>query len=334
MVEVGYFLSSEEHGPNELLHQARLAEDAGIGSVWISDHFHPWLDTQGNSPFVWSVIGAIGATTSLRVTTAVTCPIMRIHPAVVAQAAATAAIQTGGRFELGVGTGENLNEHILGQHWPVADDRLDMLEEACRVMRMLWSGEEVTYKGDHYTVENARLYTLPDSPPAIVMSGFGPKSTDRAAEIAEGYVSTRPDKELVDRYRRAGGIGEAQAGIKVCWGADEQECAELVHRLWRSSSVPGELSQELPTPAMFEQASQLVTVAQVAEKTPCGPDVEPIVESVKQYVDAGFDRIYINQVGPDQAGFFRFFTTELAPALREIGAVTASAVDLRDAALR
>src|SRR6266850_3178563 len=192
MTEIGYFLSSEEHGPRELLAQAQLAADAGIGTVWISDHFHPWLDEQGESPFVWSVIGAIAATTPLRVITAVTCPTTRIHPAIVAQAAATCAVMLHGRFELGVGTGEALNEHILGDRWPPIDVRLAMLTEAVGLMRQLWGGDEVTHRGEHYMVENARIYSLPATPPPVLMSGFGPKATRVAAAIADGYVSTRP----------------------------------------------------------------------------------------------------------------------------------------------
>ena len=219
MAEIGYFLSSEEHGPQELVRQARLASDAGIGSVWISDHFHPWLDDQGESSFVWSVIGAIAATTPLAVSTAVTCPTMRIHPAIIAQAAATSALLLDGRFELGVGTGEHLNEHIFGDRWPIADQRLDMLEEAVAVMRALWTGEEVTHRGEHYTVEDARLYSTPDAPPSVLVSGFGPKATDLAAKIADGYVSTKPDKDLVDRYRTGGGRGLASAGAEAVLGS-------------------------------------------------------------------------------------------------------------------
>lgn len=226
-VELGYFLSSEEHGPRELVRQAQLAERVGMRSVWISDHYHPWLDEQGESPFVWSVIGAIAATTQLRVTTAVTCPTMRIHPAVIAHAAATSTVLLEGRFELGVGSGENLNEHIFGDAWPVTDQRLEMLEEAIDVIRQLWSGGEITHRGRHYTVENARLYTLPGAPPPIVMSGFGPKSTELAGRIADGYASTMPDAELLETYRSSGGRGEASAGLKVCWGDDRVKCAEL-----------------------------------------------------------------------------------------------------------
>jgi G6PDH family F420-dependent oxidoreductase len=318
-VEIGYALSSEEHGPLDLVHQARLAEDAGIGSIWISDHYHPWLDEQGQSPFVWSVIGAISAATQLRVTTAVTCPTMRIHPAVLAQATATCAVMLNGRFEFGVGSGENLNEHILGSRWPIADERLEMLDEAIHLIRALWAGEEITYRGKHYIVENARLYTLPEQPPKVLVSGFGPKATDLAARVGDGYVNTSPAKGLVKRYRDHGGRGTANGSLKLCWGSDRDECAKLAHRVWRTSGVPGELSQELRTPALFDQAASMVSVEAMAEHMPCGPDVEPIVTAAKEYLDAGFDRLYLTQVGPEQAAFFEFFIHELAPALSEIG---------------
>jgi G6PDH family F420-dependent oxidoreductase len=318
VTKFGYFLSSEEHGPRALLEQAQLAADAGIERVWISDHFHPWLDEQGESPFVWSVIGAIAATTDLAVTTAVTCPTTRIHPVIIAQAAATSALLLDGRFELGVGTGENLNEHVLGDPWPPADTRLDMLEEAVAVIRKLWTGEEVTHHGDHYTVENARIYSLPATPPPIVVSGFGPKATDLAARIGDGYATTSPDGDLVARFR-AGGRGDSAGAIKVCWGSDRDACVDLAHKLWRNSAVPGELSQELRSPALFEQASQTVTPDAVAAQIPCGPDVEPIVTSVQAFVDAGFDRVYINQIGPDQKDFFQFYRDELRPALASRG---------------
>ncbi|MCU1401121.1 MAG: class F420-dependent oxidoreductase [Acidimicrobiales bacterium] len=318
-MEIGYALSCEEHGPLALVQQARLAEDAGIGSLWISDHFHPWLDEQGQSPFVWSVIGAIAMATRQRVTTAVTCPTMRVHPAVIAQAAATSAVLLEGRFELGVGSGENLNEHVLGDKWPTADERLERLEEAVELIRTLWTGEETTHHGKHYTVENARIYTRPETSPKVLMSGFGPKATDLAARLGDGYMNTSASAELLQRYRKAGGKGTADGSLKVCWGTDKGACAELAHRLWRTGGVPGELSQELRTPALFDQAAQLVTVDAIAEHMPCGPDPAPIVAAAKEFADAGFDRIFITQVGPDQAGFFAFFTRELASALRDIG---------------
>jgi G6PDH family F420-dependent oxidoreductase len=302
-----------------------MAADSGIGAVWISDHYHPWIDEQGHSPFVWSIIGGIAATTSLAVTTAVTCPSMRIHPAIVAHAAATSAVLLDGRFELGVGTGENLNEHVLGDRWPNAGERLAMLDEAIDVMRQLWSGEEVTHRGAHYTVENARLYTLPETPPPIVMSAFGPRALDLATRVADGFVTTSPDKELLDRYRAQGGRGLASAGLKVCWGPDKDECVQLAHRLWRTSGLPGELSQELRTPAHFEQASSIVPIESTAKSVVCGPDVGPFVDAVREYVDAGMDRVFISQMGPDQEGFFRFFREELLPALADIGVTPAGA---------
>ena len=318
MVEFGYFLSSEDNSPDALVHQARLASDAGIESVWISDHFHPWLDDQGESPFVWSVIGAISAVTDLHVATAVTCPTMRMHPVITAQAAATSSLLLDGKFTLGVGTGENLNEHVLGDTWPATDLRLEMLEEAVDVMRQLWSGETTTFRGKHYTAEAARIYSCPSAPPEVHVSGFGPNATDLAAKIADGYVSTSPDKELVDRYRAGGGKGPASAGFKFCWGADADDCAKTAHHLWRTSGVPGELSQELRTPAHFDQAAELVTVESVAENMPCGPDAEPIVELARKYVEAGFDRLYFSQIGDNQDEFFEFYARELGPMLADL----------------
>ena len=315
MPEFGYFLSSEEHSAPDLVRIAQQAEEAGFRSAWISDHYHPWLDSQGESSFVWCTLGGIAATTQLRVATAVTCPTMRTHPAVIAHAAATAATMFDGRFVLGVGTGENLNEHIIGRHWPPTDVRLEMLEEAIDVMRALWTGEVVTHHGRHYTVENARIYSLPAEPPPIMMSGFGPKATDVAARVADGYISTSPDRELVQRYVEHGGNGPKAAGVKVCWGEDEDQCAKLAHTLWRTSGVPGELSQELPMPAHFDQASQLVSEESVKETMACGPDPARHLEVIRKYVDAGFDEIYLSQVGPDQVGFFEFWTRELAPEL-------------------
>jgi G6PDH family F420-dependent oxidoreductase len=188
VTKFGYFLSSEEHSPRELIRQARLAEEAGFEALWISDHYHPWLAEQGNSPFVWSVIGAISQVCSLPITTAVTCPTIRVHPAVIAQAAASSAILTGGKFTLGVGSGEALNEHIFGDAWPNADTRLEMLEEAVEVMRKLWTGENYSHHGKHYTVENARIYTLPEQPIEVLISGFGPKPETYTSGVASGSV--------------------------------------------------------------------------------------------------------------------------------------------------
>jgi G6PDH family F420-dependent oxidoreductase len=312
---VGYHLSSEESAPSELVRIARLAEEAGFRDVQISDHFHPWIDAQGNSPFVWSVIGAIGATTDLRVGTAVTCPTMRTHPAIIAQAAATSATLCPGGFFLGVGSGENLNEHILGDRWPATDERLAMLEESLQVIRLLWEGGTTHFDGQYYALDNARIYNLPDEPTPIYLSGFGPKATELAARIADGYVNTGPDAELVKTYRAAGGRGPVQGTAKVCWNTDASAARKLMHELWPTSGLPGELAQELRTPTHFEQACELVDEAAAVGSSPHGPDPERYVELVRAYEDAGFTELYVHQIGPDQAGFFRFWSTEVAPRL-------------------
>src|SRR4051794_3630931 len=280
-MKIGYFLSCEENDPRALLDQARQAERAGFHALWISDHYHPWNDEQGHSAFVWSVIGALAQVTSLPVTTAVTCPTMRIHPAVIAQAAATSGVMHEGRFALGVGSGEALNEHILGEHWPEADVRLEMLEEAVEVMRKLWEGGQRSHRGRHYTVENARVYDLPDTPPPVLVSGFGPKAIRLAARIGDGFVTMSPDKDAIELYRSEGGKGPIHAGTKVCYMADEEPARKTVMRLWPNEALPGELAQILPTPSHFEQATELVTPDKLM--TPVGPDLDAHVESLRQY---------------------------------------------------
>ena len=313
MVSIGYFLSSEEFGPRDLVRNAKLAQDAGFERLWISDHYHPWNDNQGQSPFVWSVIGALSEAVDLPVTTAVTCPTVRIHPAVLAQAAATAAVQLQGRFVLGVGSGEALNEHILGDPWPSAGVRLDMLEEAVEVIRLLHQGGSRNHHGEHYVVENARVYTLPDEPVPIYVSAFGPKAVRLAAKIGDGFVCVKPDADLVRDYRVAGGRGPAQGGFKVCHAPTAAEGLETAHRIWPNDALPGELPQVLPQPEHFEQASQLVTPDML--DLPVGPDPEAYAQRVKAYVDAGFDEVYVSQIGPRQEEFFRFWREEVTPRL-------------------
>ncbi len=317
MVSMGYFLSCEEFGPRELVRQARLAEHAGFERLWISDHYHPWTGEQGNSPFVWSVIGALSEATSLPITTAVTCPTVRIHPAVIAQAAATAAVQTGGKFALGVGSGEALNEHILGDRWPPTPERLDMLDEAIDVMRKLFTGEQVTHRGPHYTVDNARLYTLPDEPPPIYVSGFGPKAARRAGEIGDGFCIVMPDADLIQRFRENGGGDKpVQAGLKVCFADTEADGVDTAHRLWATETLPGELGQTLPRPSDFEHATSLVTRDMVRDAFPCGPDLDKQITAVREFVDAGADEVYVQQIGPEQDAFFKAWQQEVLPALR------------------
>jgi G6PDH family F420-dependent oxidoreductase len=317
-MRIGHFPSSEEYTPAQLVEQATLAEEAGFEALWISDHYHPWNDAQGQSPFVWSVIGAIAQATDLPVTTAVTCPTVRTHPAVVAQAAATSAVMLDGRFTLGVGSGEALNEHILGTVWPTAERRLEMLEEAVDIIRRLFTGEVVRHEGTHYRVDTARLYTLPDTPPPIYVSGFGPHSTDLAARIGDGYITTQPDVELLRRFRDGSGGKPAQIGNKVCWAASEDEGVEIAHRLWANSGLPGELAQVLPSPRHFEQASQLVTPEQTRGSVACGNDVDAHVESLRPAVEAGFEEVYVANMGPHYADMIRAYGAEVIPALRDL----------------
>jgi G6PDH family F420-dependent oxidoreductase len=321
-MKIGYFLSCEEYDPHQLIEQAVLAEHAGFDGLWISDHFHPWNDEQGESPFVWGVIGALSRATTLPVTTAVTCPTMRMSPVITAQAAATAAVMHEGRFRLGVGSGEALNEHIHGDAWPSADVRLDMLEEAVDVMRKLWTGEEVDHRGQHYTVENARIYTLPDTPPPVYVSGFGPKATELAGRIGDGYVTTTPDQKLLARFREVSGGKPAMAGFKAAWAPTEDEGVDHAHRLWANAGLPGELAQVLPSPRHFEQASQLVTREMTRDSIVAGPDVQRHIESFQPYVDAGFDEIYVANMGPHYRQMIEAFGNEVLPAVRAQGAGT------------
>ncbi len=317
-MRIGYFLSCEEYTPAELLEQARGAERAGFSALWISDHYHPWVDAQGQSAFVWSMIGAIAQVCDLPVTTAVTCPTVRYHPAIVAQAAATSAVLLGeGRFTLGVGTGEALNEHVLGDRWPRTDVRLEMLEEAVEVIRELWTGEVVSHEGRHYTVDTARIYTLPDEPPPIYMSAFGPKALEVACRIADGFVTTSPDQESVETFRAAKGAdAPTQSGFKVAWGPSRDEAIDEAYRLWPNSGVPGELSQVLPSPQHFEQVSQLVTRESTAGSIVAGPDVARHLEQLQQYVDAGFDEVYVANMGPHYLDMIRTYGSEVLPQLR------------------
>jgi G6PDH family F420-dependent oxidoreductase len=314
--EIGYALSCEEHLPNDLVAHAARAEEVGFSFAAISDHFHPWTDSQGHSPMVWPVVGAIAhATGSLRLGTGVTCPTVRIHPAIVAHAAATAAAMMPGRFFLGVGTGENLNEHVLGDRWPPSDVRQEMLTEAVEVIRLLWQGGSQSHHGRHYVVENARLYTLPEELPPIMVAANGPNAARLAAEIGDGLVAVAPSGDVVDPYRHAGGKGPRYGQATVCWSESEDEAARTAHHYWPNAAVPGELLQELPMPAHFEQAAQLVTPDHLSEMLPLGPDPDRHVEGIRKYLDAGFDHVYVHQIGPDQEGFFRFYEREVLPKL-------------------
>jgi G6PDH family F420-dependent oxidoreductase len=318
MVEVGYKLCSEEHGPDELVGYAKRAEKAGFTFAMISDHFHPWTDSQGHSPFVWSVIGgAAQVTDKLRIGTGVTCPTIRIHPAIIAQAAATSAAMMPGRFILGLGSGENLNEHILGDRWPPADIRLELLEEAVEVIRLLWEGGQQSFYGAYYTVENAQLYTLPDRLPPIYIAASGPKAAEVAGRIGDGFIGTGPDAKVIEKFKKAGGEGKPCYGeIAVCWAAEEAAARRTAFERWPLAAIKGELSSELPVPAHFEQAARMVTEEDVAEKVVCGPEADRYVKKVREYAKAGYDHVWFHQIGPDQEGFFKFFEKEIKPRLR------------------
>ena len=320
MTRFGYALSSEEHRSADLIRNAAMAEESGFEFALISDHYHPWVDAQGHSPFVWTVLGGIARETQrLEVATGVTCPMIRIHPAIIAQATATTADLFEGRFFLGVGTGENLNEHILGDHWPPYDDRREMLIESIEIMRGLWEGKLFSHQGPHYVVENARLYTLPEQTPRIMIAAGGPATAEVAAELGDGMIVTSADAELIESFGSEGGAGKPIYGqTTVCWAPTEEEATQTLHRVWPNSGVPGDLSWELPLPKHFEQASSIVTPEMLAEATPVGPDLQRYVESVREFVEAGVENVYIHQVGPDQEGFFRFFREELLPELEKL----------------
>ncbi len=317
MAAIGYAMSSEEHPPAALVRHARGAEEAGFPFALISDHYHPWVDRQGQNPFVWAVLGGIaGATSRLRVGTGVTCPTTRIHPAIIAQASATVAAMMPGRFFLGVGTGENLNEHILGDPWPAPDKRLSMLAEAIELMRLLWEGGYKTHRGTHYTVEQARLYTLPDEPLPIAVAAAKEEAAKLAGRLGDAFVNTSPEKEPIELFESAGGRGKPKYGqITVCWAETHEQAKQTMHEIWPNAGIGGDLSYELPLPRHFEQAAENVEPDDLAESTPMGPDPAPYLEQIREYQQAGYDHIYLHQIGPDQEGFFRFWQQELRPQL-------------------
>jgi coenzyme F420-dependent glucose-6-phosphate dehydrogenase len=317
MVAIGYTLSSEEHGPGDLLLYGRIAEEVGFDFLTISDHFHPWISRQGNSPLVWSVLGGLSVKTErVPIMTSVTCPTIRIHPAIVAQAAATTAALLPDRFILGVGSGENLNEHVIGMGWPHPKERLDMLDEAIFLMRRLWTGELVSEWTDHFTIDRARLYTLPESPPPIAVAASAPAAAELAGRAGDALISTSPDHEIVRTFRDAGGRDKPVYGqLTICFGPDEAKAADEALEWWPNTSVPGELGVELLEPQQFEEAAQLIAPEDVAEKVVCGPDPGAIVEKTREFVDAGFDHVFIHQVGPRQEEFLEFAKSDLLPAV-------------------
>jgi len=316
MAKLGYTLSSEEFDAPSLVAQAERAEQAGFSFASISDHFHPWIDEQGESPFVWGTLGAISQRTErIELITGVTCPTFRIHPAIVAQAAATAASLLPGRFSLGVGSGENLNEHIVGAGWPGVVVRQDRLEEAIEVIRKLWEGKLSSHRGKHFTVENARIYSLPDEPPPLLVAVAGERSVEIAARAGDGLVGTAPVAESLEQFRSEGGEGKPTYGqLHVCWAEDEEAAKQLALKQWPNGAISGSHFLELPLPAHFEEATEVLDTDDIAASVVCGPDPERHRAAIQEYVDAGYDHVYVHQVGPDQDGFFDFYEREVLPS--------------------
>ena len=319
MIKLGYALSSEEHEPSKLIANAQLAERIGFKFLLISDHFHPWVPRQGNSSFVWSVLGAIAQVTQrISVGTGVTCPIIRFHPVLTAQAAATVAAMMPGRFFLGLGTGENLNEHIFADLWPKIETRQEMLAEAVHIIRELWKGEEYSYLGTYYTVRDARIYTLPEKLPPIYVAASGEESAEMAAEISNGLISTTAGDKVVKAFENAGGAGKPRYGmIKVCWAHSQEEAKETVKYWWPTSTVSGVLHSDLPTPKHFQDVVDAMGEPKVPEDTILGPNPNAYLKAIQTMQENGYDHIYLHQIGPDQEGFFKFFKNELMPLLEK-----------------
>ncbi|MGO4636748.1 LLM class F420-dependent oxidoreductase [Streptomyces sp. 2RAF24] len=321
MVLFGYTMMTEQTGPRELIAHAVGAERAGFDFSVISDHSFPWLESQGHAPYAWSVLGAAAqATSTLPLMTFVTCPTFRYHPAVVAQKAATMQLLSQGRFRLGLGSGENLNEHIVGAGWPAAPVRLDMLEEAAQIIRLLLAGETVSHHGPHFDVENARLWDLADEPPPIGIAVSGERSCTIAGQYGDLVIATEPRRELLEAFDAHGGAGKPRLGqLPVCYDTDRDAAIARAHDQFRWSLAGWPVNAELPGPGNFAQATTHVRPQDVADAVPCGSDVRAVVEAVRPYCDAGFSEIALIQVGGDhQEPFLRWAHDELLPALREL----------------
>jgi len=318
MIEFGYKLMSEEHGPRALVENARRAEAAGFDFVSISDHFHPWLEIQGHSPFAWSVLGAIAQSTStVAITTGLTCPIIRYHPAIIAQAAATVQGLSGGRFSLAVGAGERLNEHVTGALWPSVPERHEMLSEAIDIFRALWDGKVHTLRTGHFTIDHARLYDAPEQPIPIIVGASGPHSVALAAEKGDGLMATDPDKSLVDGFKAKAGEKPRYTEVTLAYAKSEEEALKMARDRFRFGQLGWPAMSEIPTVEGFESASASVRPEDMADGLGAGPDPESHLAAIRKYVEAGFDRLCLTAVGPDQAGFIDFFAAELKPRLAE-----------------
>lgn len=319
-MKYGFTLSSEELPAQELINLAAKAEATGFDFVGISDHFHPWVENQGQSPFVWTTLGGISQVTSrIEVFVEVTCPIMRYHPAIVAQAAATAGTLLEGRFALGLGTGEYLNEHITAQGWPHISVRQEMLAEAIQIIRELWQGQYYSYAGKYFKVEEAKIYSLPNHQPPIIVSGIGPESVSLAAALGDGLVSLAPNKALIDRYHDlSGGQEPAYGQIHVCHAPSEEAAKQTAFKYWPNAGISGQLASELRLPAYFEQAAEMLDANEATKQIVLGPNPKHYLDMIDEYAAAGYDHIYLHQIGPNQSGFIDFAGRELLPLLKGV----------------
>ena len=312
----GYKLSAEGFGPHELVRQAKLAESSGFDFVEISDHYHPWLDSQGHSPFAWTVLGAIAASTeSIGLATGVTCPTIRYHPAIIAQAAATLAIISDGRFTLGVGSGERLNEHVVGRGYPAVADRQAMLREGLEIIRLLLQGGYQSYRGEYLDLEDARVFDLPDELPVIAVAAGGTDAAELAADLGDGMFGTEPKPELVQAYRDAGGDGPTYGEVGLAWAEDEATAVKAAFESSRWSLTGWKVMSELPNPVNFEASARFVREEDVAAQMPCGPDAAAHLEAIREYERVGYDHVVLANNGPDPDGFMDFFARELTPQL-------------------
>ncbi|MGA4845296.1 LLM class F420-dependent oxidoreductase [Streptomyces sp. G5(2025)] len=321
MVQIGYTMMTEQAGPRALVDDVVAAEQAGFDFSVTSDHYFPWLESQGHSPYAWSVLGAAAqATSRIPLMTYVTCPTVRYHPAVVAQKAATMQLLSEGRFRLGLGSGENLNEHVVGAGWPSPQTRLEMLEEAIEIIRALFSGDNVNHQGTHFDVANARLWDLPDELPPIGVAVSGKRSCTLAGRLADLVIATEPKAELLDSFDRHGGSGKPRVGqLPVCYDPDKDAAVARAHDQFRWSMGGWPVNSELPGPSGFAGATQFVTERDIAEQIPCGDNVDDFVEAVRPFAEAGFTEIALVQVGGDhQRPFIEWAEKSLLPALRDL----------------
>jgi G6PDH family F420-dependent oxidoreductase len=320
MVSIGYTIMSEQAGPKQLVDNAIRAERAGFDFLAASDHFSPWLEEQGHSPYVWAVLGAVAqATESIELMTYVTCPTMRYHPAVVAQKAATVQLLCDGRFTLGLGAGENLNEHVVGKAWPPADIRHEMLSEALEIIVPLLAGETVTFRGVHLSTENAKIWDLPEVAPKIGIAVSGSRSCELAAAYGDAMIAVEPEADLVEQFEAAGGWGPRIGQVGLSYDTDAAVAKKRALEQFRWFGGGWNVNAELPGPDHFASASQFVTEDDVADQIPCGPSVADHVAAVRKFVDAGFTHVAVVQIGGDaQDEFFEWAEAELLPELRNL----------------